>query len=110
MERTLLLLGIAIGSHSFVFANPGLSFDPIQSRIKPRLVIALNDNTSNVGTDAGTSSYPNAGGMDTVNTQDVGTGTETNTKDNPPYGQAPAYSPAPPYTPARPYTPPKPNR
>ncbi|CDZ77046.1 hypothetical protein BN59_01325 [Legionella massiliensis] len=72
-----------------------------------QLAVAVQDSGVSFGTDAGTTTYPNAG-MNTTPTKNIGT--DSNAVDpNAPIakpGQAPAFNPAPAFAPAPAYTPP----
>ncbi len=82
-----------------------VNFNNLQVRIIP--VIAVNNGGTNIGTDAGTTSYPK-GGLNTMPTKDVGSEFEEVNPNNPstkPF-MAPAFSPPPQFAPAPAYVPP----
>lgn len=102
--RRIILAMAAMSIPALMHATTG-SISQFQA--KAQLVVAVQDSGVSFGTDAGTTTYPNAG-MNTMPTKDVGT--DSNAADpNAPAskpGQAPAFNQAPPYAPAPAYTPP----
>ena len=81
MDKTSLLLIIAIGMPTPVNAHTVFPLDLVRFQAKPHLVIALQDNHPTTGTDSDTISFPNSG-IDSTPTMD--TGTETNSRKPPP--------------------------
>ncbi len=102
MNKIILTIA-ALGIPNFL--NAAISFDTVQG--KAQHVIAVQNGSKNVGTDAGTSTFPNAG-LNTTPTKEIGTDTY---KVNPyapatkPF-MAPAFSPPPKFAPAPAFTPP----
>ncbi len=97
MKKLSLLIAL-LGIVTLVNANTVSA--PLPAKLQ--LAISLHDNSGQIGTDKGTTSFPNAG-INSVNTQEVGTdATLVNPNDpftQPGHGPAAGWPPAPPYTP-----------
>ncbi len=102
MKKSMIIMA-AIGIPTFI--NAAAVYTNVQARTQ--LVIAIQDSGVSIGTDAGTTTYPNAG-FNTMPTKDVGNENKTYNPDAPaskPF-QAPAFSPPPPFATPPAYTPP----
>jgi hypothetical protein len=101
--KKIILTVAALGISNFL--NAAVNFDSVQG--KAQHVIAVQNGSTNIGTDAGTSTFPN-GGLNTTPTKEIGTDTykvNPNAPATKPF-MAPAFSPPPKFAPAPAFTPP----
>jgi hypothetical protein len=101
-----ILTSAAIGMSVFVNAASAMALAAVQG--KAQLVVAVQDNSGvNFGSDAATTSHPNAG-MNTMPTKDVGTESNAVNPNAPASkpGQSPDFSPPPTFATPPAYTPP----